>query len=138
MRLSVLFFPILILFVISCAQAEKAQIRIGNILVEVEVVSTPKERQRGLMFRKMLGENSGMFFIFEREERRFFWMKNTEIPLDIAYISKDGIILEIYKMRPFSLQSIGSKFSAKFALEVNQGFFTQNGITAGDRIEILR
>jgi len=77
-----------------------------------------------------------MLFIFERDEILSFWMKNTLIPLSIAYISSDGWILEIHNMEPHNLNPIRSGRSARYALEVPQGWFGRVGITAGCRLEL--
>jgi len=100
--------------------------------IKVEVVRTDEEKAKGLMFREKLGKNEGMLFIFEREEILSFWMKNTRIPLSIAFIAKDGKIVDIQDMEPFDLQSHVSARPARYALEVNQGWFKKNGIEVGN------
>ena len=87
------------------------------------------------MYRKELSPDAGMMFIFPENKELSFWMKDTHIPLSIAYINEDGVILNIEDMEPLSLASVPSGGSCKYALEVNQGWFEENGIQAGDQIE---
>jgi uncharacterized membrane protein (UPF0127 family) len=86
------------------------------------------------MNRKTLAEGRGMLFIFDRDQSLSFWMKNTLIPLSIAFISKDGRILEIRDMRPLDETPVRSSRSARYALEVPQGWFGRAGIKAGDTV----
>ncbi len=105
------------------------------IKLKVETAETDMERQIGLMYRKKLPPDQGMLFIFQKEEKLSFWMKNTCIPLSIAYISENGIINEIYDMKPLDISIVyPSKKKAKFALEVNRGWFKKNEIKAGSKI----
>jgi uncharacterized membrane protein (UPF0127 family) len=107
---------------------------IGGRVLHVEVAKTPAERERGLMYRKSMAENHGMLFIFPSDRHLSFWMKNTVIPLSIAYISQDGTIREIYHMKPRSLEAIRSDHSVRYALEVNEGEFARLGVKPGDRV----
>ena len=110
---------------------------IGNkVGLNVEVAKTPPAREKGLMFRTSLGESEGMLFVFDKEENLNFWMKNTYIPLDIAYINKKGIINEIYYMAPVDISKIYSSVKpAMYALEVNAGWFSKNKIRIGAKID---
>ncbi|MCL2155209.1 MAG: DUF192 domain-containing protein [Leptospirales bacterium] len=104
--------------------------------LNIEIAKTPSERERGLMFRNNLGESDGMLFVFDKEENLNFWMKNTFIPLDIAYINKKGIINEIYYMAPVDISKIYSSIKpAMYALEVNAGWFNKNKIKIGSKID---
>lgn len=85
------------------------------------------------MYREELAYERGMLFVFSNDAVRSFWMKNTTIPLSIAYIRSDWVILEIYDMEPESLQPVQSDNPVRYALEVNQGFFAEHGIEPGDR-----
>jgi uncharacterized membrane protein (UPF0127 family) len=101
----------------------------------VEVVWKPKDLARGLMYRESLPENQGMLFVLPFEQKAVFWMKNTRIPLSIAFMDKRGKILEIYSMKPFDLTPIPSQSSfVKFALEVNEGWFERHKLLAGDQL----
>jgi len=98
----------------------------------VEVVRTPEERAQGLMGRKHLGEDEGMLFIFEKEDYHSFWMKNTLIPLSIAFIDREGKILRIADMEPLTLDSHPPPKPILYALEMNKGWFSTNSLQAGD------
>ena len=104
--------------------------------VEVEIADDTAEQRRGLMERTELAENAGMLFVFDREEPRSFWMRNTLVPLSIAYIASDGRIVDIQDMQPLDETSHPSAEPAQYALEVNQGFFAERGIEVGDVVEI--
>jgi uncharacterized membrane protein (UPF0127 family) len=107
-----------------------------KIVLNAEIAKTPAEREKGLMFRKSLGESDGMLFVFDNEEYLSFWMKNTFIPLDIAYIDKKGIINEIYYMAPIDISNIYSSIKpAMYALEVNAGWFDKHKIKIGSKID---
>lgn len=106
-----------------------------QIKLAVETADTEAKRRYGLMFRKSLDQNRGMLFVFPFEIMLDFWMKNTYIPLSIAYIDKNFIINEIYDMKPLDTSiKYPSKRAAKYALEVNQGWFKKHNITKGCRI----
>ncbi|NWG02113.1 MAG: DUF192 domain-containing protein [Syntrophaceae bacterium] len=98
----------------------------------VEVAKTPGERASGLMGRKHLGENEGMLFIFETEGYHGFWMKNTFIPLSIAFLDKDGRIVWITDMQPLTLDSHVPPQPILYALEMNKSWFTKNSVKVGD------
>ena len=104
--------------------------------VQVEIADDTAEQRRGLMERTELAENAGMLFVFDREEPRSFWMRNTLIPLSIAYIASDGRIVDIQDMQPLDETSHPSAEPAQYALEVNQGFFAGRGIVVGNVVEI--
>ncbi|MYL07594.1 MAG: DUF192 domain-containing protein, partial [Gemmatimonadales bacterium] len=93
------------------------------------------ERQRGLMFRESLEENQGMLFVYPEQRILGFWMRNTLIPLDIAYIDREGRIVDIQQMEPQTTETHDSAAPAMYALEMNQGWFEANGIRIGDLIE---
>jgi uncharacterized protein len=108
----------------------------SEVEVEVEIADDEAEQRRGLMERTELAENAGMLFVFDREAPRSFWMRNTLIPLSIAYIAADGRIVDIQDMQPLDETSHPSAEPAQYALEVNQGFFAERGIEVGDVVEI--
>lgn len=111
-------------------------IRVGDCVIKIEIADTPQLREKGLSGRKTLKAGHGMLFVYELPNRANFWMKDTSIPLSIAFISTEGIILQIEQMTPFDLNLTSSRYPAKFALEVNQGFFQENGITVGDIVDL--
>jgi uncharacterized membrane protein (UPF0127 family) len=104
--------------------------------IKVEVARTEREKEKGLMFREQLGKDQGMLFVYGEEETLSFWMKNTCLPLSIAFIDKKGRIVDIQDMQPFSLQTYVSAYPAKYALEMNQGWFKRNGINVRDFVNL--
>jgi uncharacterized membrane protein (UPF0127 family) len=105
--------------------------------LDIEIANSPAQRAMGLMHRPYLEKNAGMLFIFPDVAQRSFWMKNTHVPLSIAYISERGIIQDIFKMSPYSEESVKSRYPVKYALEANDDWFTTNRIEVGDVIEDL-
>jgi hypothetical protein len=95
--------------------------REGRVSLIAELALTPAQKQQGLMFRTELKDGEGMLFVFGQDQILSFWMKDTLIPLSIAYISSDGRIIEIFDMEPRSLNPVHSSRSARYALEVPQG-----------------
>ena len=136
-----LFF--LCFYLVSC-NSQKLPVRELSIeregqqvaVIRAEVARTPEERSKGLMHRKKLHDGEGMLFIFERDEILSFWMKNTLIPLSIAFITYDGKIIDIKNMYPGDLSSVVSSRSARYALEAPQGWFERAGVRAGDVVDI--
>jgi len=104
--------------------------------ITVELAKTDEERALGLMFRKQLPDGQGMLFIFDRDQQLSFWMKNTVIPLSIAFIASDGHILEIKDMQPNDINSVKSSRSVRYALEVPQGWFGRVNVKPGDVVKI--
>lgn len=108
---------------------------IGSQTITVEVARSPKELQTGLMFRTNLPPDRGMLFVMPYPDRQAFWMKNTLIPLSIAYISPDGCILEIYDLKPLDETPVTSiSTNVLYVLEVPWGWFKEHGITIGTMI----
>ncbi len=103
----------------------------------VELAVTPEERHRGLMYRRELPEDRGMLFIYPQAETRYFYMKNTYIPLSLAYISDDGRIFQIEEMKPLDETTVPSKRPARFVLEMRLGWFRDHAVSIGDRVEGL-
>jgi len=112
-------------------------LKIRNNELRAELANTEDTRRQGLMFRDRLGENTGMIFLYPETEVTAMWMKNTRIPLSVAFIDGGGHILNIEDMVPFSEDAHGSRGPAAYALEVNRGWFSKRGIKAGDRVEGL-
>jgi uncharacterized membrane protein (UPF0127 family) len=105
--------------------------------VKVEVVTKPADQAQGLMYRRSLGKDSGMLFIFRQEAPQSFWMKNTLIPLDMIFISRDLVIVNITTMQPCITDpcpDYTSRQPAQYVLEVNAGYCRSHGIAIGDRI----
>ena len=104
--------------------------------LSIEVADTPVERSIGLMNRESLAENAGMLFDFQTDVQAGFWMKNTLIPLSIAFIDKDGVIVHIEDMEPQTDNLHFSPSLYRYAIEVNQGWYADNGIAVGDTVEV--
>jgi uncharacterized protein len=109
-----------------------------EVRVRVEIADNASEIARGLMYRTVLAKDRGMLFIFEGEQTLSFTMKNTLIPLSIAFIDSEGRIVDIQDMKPLDDDppSYVSAKPAQYALEVNQGFFEEQGVEVGDRAEL--
>lgn len=107
-----------------------------TVTVNAEIADKEDTRMRGFMEREVIPEGTGMLFVFEKDQRLSFWMKNTPHPLSIAYIDSRGTIRNIYDMTPFSLASVVSTVSCRYALEVPQGWFDKAGIQPGDTIDL--
>ena len=105
-----------------------------SIVLNLTVANTDSLRRKGLMHVRKLDKNNGMIFIWPKSAQHCMWMKNTPLPLSIAYLSKDGSIQEIYDMVPLSEKSVCSLKKVRMAVEVNQGWFKTNQITVGDKI----
>ena len=107
----------------------------GMHLIQAEVAQTPEERTIGLMFRKTMGANDGMLFAFDEAAPQCFWMKNTLLPLSAAFVSDDGVVVNIEEMKPQTLDSHCSAKPVRFVLEMNQGWFAKRGIKSGTKLE---
>ncbi len=111
-----------------------------RVALEVEVAKTPEARAQGLMFRTRVPDNTGMLFVFEEEHTWGFWMKNTLVPLSVAFMDRYWTIVDIQDMAvapnpkdgPFTIYT--AKAPARYALEVRQGFFRKYNVTAGTRV----
>jgi uncharacterized membrane protein (UPF0127 family) len=111
------------------------ELKIGNTSLFAEVADTPETSANGLMFRDSLPENRGMLFVFEKPKTVSFWMRNTKIPLSIAYLDSTGKILEIGSLKPLDETPVASRSSdILFALEVNNGWFAHHGISTGAKV----
>jgi uncharacterized membrane protein (UPF0127 family) len=128
-------------FVISELSAQPLPVSVltaGMYRIQAEVASTDATRTRGLMFRKELAPNSGMLFVFEQPSMQCFWMRNTLLPLSIAFILDDGTITNIADMAPMTENSHCSTAPVRYTLEMEQGWFEKHGITAGKKITGIR
>jgi uncharacterized membrane protein (UPF0127 family) len=102
----------------------------------VELARTSAERSRGLMFREELAEDAGMLFLFREDTQTGFWMRNTLVPLSIAFIAADGTILEVQDMEPETTDLHRPDQTYRYALEVNQGWFAERGLGPGDSVQL--
>ena len=129
-------FKYIFLLFLSFSVISEEKISIESLFSKIEVVSNSQERKLGLMYRENLPYDNAMFFIWEYKKRQCMWMRNTYIPLNVAYLDSSGKILEIYDMVPLSDESICSKKRVRYALEVNLNWFEDNNILVGDVLDI--
>src|SRR5207302_5111028 len=122
---------------VAFAQLPVLELSAGIHLIRAEVANTFETRARGLMFREHLGSNEGMFFVFPQSEPYCMWMKNTLIPLSVAFLDEKGKIVSISEMQPQTETSHCAAGPAKFALELPTGWFAKKGIKAGATIQGL-
>ncbi|HZW12079.1 MAG TPA: DUF192 domain-containing protein [Noviherbaspirillum sp.] len=142
-------FPASILFasalVLAAAPAASQQVtrfpvislNAGIHVIKAEVAAREAERQQGLMFREKMGPNEGMLFLFPAPASVCMWMKNTYIPLSVAFIDESGKIVNIEDMEPQTTDSHCAKKQVRYALEMNRGWFKQKNIKPGSAIEGL-
>jgi uncharacterized membrane protein (UPF0127 family) len=118
----------------AASPAPRTKLQAGAHVFEVEVARTPQQHMRGLMQRTHLDDNAGMLFIFPKKDMHCFWMKNTFIPLSIAFLADDGTIVNIEDMQPQTLDTHCPNTAIRYALEVPQGAFRSKGILPGSRV----
>jgi uncharacterized membrane protein (UPF0127 family) len=116
-------------------QLPSIRLAAGMHVIQAEFAKSPDERSTGLMFRRSMGTNDGMLFVFEQAGQQCFWMKNTLLPLSAAFIADDGTVLNIEDMKPQTLDSHCSTKPVRFVLEMNQGWFAKRGIKPGSRLQ---
>jgi uncharacterized membrane protein (UPF0127 family) len=140
------YFIVLTFFLQSSSQDiqfKKTKIKISEKTITVELAQSDAEQMRGLMFRRSLKDEEGMLFVYPDENIRGFWMKNTFIPLSIGFFDSKGRLIDIQDMEPVKStievqpRSYTSKGNAKYALEVNKGWFDKYKIKLGDTLTIL-
>lgn len=118
----------------SAAPDAPLPLRVGSHVFHVEVAATPPQRALGLMRRSHLASDAGMLFVFEQKGRHCFWMKNTLIPLSIAFLADDGTVIELKAMQPRTQEPHCPTAPVRYALEVLQGEFENRGIKPGTRV----
>jgi uncharacterized membrane protein (UPF0127 family) len=126
-------------FAVTAAHAQMPEIplTIAGHKLSAEVAASNPERMQGLMHRRMMPENRGMLFVFTEEAQHAMWMKNTYIPLSVAFIDSKGVITNIEDMKPHTEDSHPAVKPVRYALEMNLGWFAKRGIKAGAKIEGL-
>lgn len=129
--------PCALAFAEQSAKFPTIPLNIGLYVIKAEVASTPAEREQGLMFREQMAPNEGMVFLFEGPASVCMWMKNTLIPLSVAFIDDDGKIVNIEDMQPQTTDSHCAKKQIRYALEMNRGWFKQKNIKAGSKVDGL-
>jgi len=110
------------------------KLTINDKSITVELADNEQTRAKGLKYRTFLAPDHGMLFSYPDERTLHFWMKDTSIPLSIAFIKSDGVILEILDMEPFSLESISSTSPAQYALETTRGWFKENQVKTSNKV----
>ena len=113
---------------------ETITLNAGMHNIRAEVALTPEQRATGLMYRREMAAHEGMLFVFEQPAPQCFWMKNTLLPLSIAFLADDGTVVNIADMKPQTLDSHCSAKPVRYALEMNQGWFAKRGIQAGAKL----
>ncbi|MCC7286074.1 MAG: DUF192 domain-containing protein [Burkholderiaceae bacterium] len=111
-----------------------ATLHVGMHNIRAQLATTPLQRQIGLMYRRSMPNQEGMLFVFEVASPQCFWMRNTLIPLSIAFLGDDGTVVNLADMQPQSDESHCSAKPVRFALEMNQGWFARRGVRPGMRI----
>jgi uncharacterized membrane protein (UPF0127 family) len=110
------------------------KLTVGMHNIRAQLAITPQQRQIGLMHRREMPTHEGMLFVFDEPSQQCFWMRNTFIPLSIAFLAEDGTVVNIADMRPQSDESHCSARPVRYALEMNQGWFARRGVKPGTRI----
>ena len=116
------------------AKMERVPVTVGSDVFTVEVARTTEQRARGFMHRRSLGEREGMLFVFDADQHLTFWMKDTLVPLSIAFLSSEGRIVQIEDMEPLSQKAVRSRQSARYALELPRGAFHEVGAVEGGSV----
>jgi uncharacterized membrane protein (UPF0127 family) len=111
-------------------------IRVAGAPLAVEVARTPEEQAKGMMFRKGLGPDEAMLFIADRDTNLAFWMKNTYVDLDLAYIRSDGTVVQVERMKALAVDLVYSREPARFTLEAPAGWFAAHHVGEGAKIEV--
>jgi uncharacterized membrane protein (UPF0127 family) len=135
---------VLLLAIAACAASSQAQdqpqnlaattLKVGMHSIRAQLAITPIQRQIGLMHRREMPTQEGMLFVFDEPSQQCFWMRNTLIPLSIAFLADDGTVVNVADMKPQSDDSHCSAKPVRFALEMNQGWFAKRGVKPGTRI----
>jgi len=116
---------------------DRFPIKVGERTVQMQLAALAPETQRGLMFRKTMGPDEGMLFVFPEPQQMGFYMRNTTLPLDIGYFDAAGELKEIYPMFPLDERTVASHSHAiQFCLEMNQGWYKQNGVRPGVKLDL--
>lgn len=125
------------LFACDGARAEEIRITVDGAAIFVEIADEPIERSLGLMYRDSLPADHGMVFVYPDAQERSFWMKDTRVPLTIAYVDAAGVIVHLADMTPLDTTGVPSGKPAMYALEMNKGWFAKHDVAVGDRISGL-
>jgi uncharacterized protein len=118
-------------------QLPRTELSAGMYLIRAEVADNFVTRMQGLMHRPSMGANEGMLFVFDEADIQCMWMKNTLIPLSVAYLADDGSIVNVEDMKPQTEDSHCAKKPVRFALEMNKGWFASKGLKPGAKLRGL-
>ena len=121
----------------SPTEMKVTTLNVGINVIRAEVAANDPDREKGLMFRTVLGGNQGMVFLFDRADMECMWMKNTLIPLSVAFMDNSGKIINVEDMQPQTENNHCTKSPARYALEMNLGWFTAHGVKPGATIDHL-
>ena len=113
----------------------RVKLNAGMHVIDAQVAASTDQRMTGLMHRKEMPQHEGMLFVFEVPSQQCFWMKNTLLPLSVAFVGDDGTIVNIDEMQPQTLDSHCSTKPVRYVLEMNKGWFAKRGIKAGAKLE---
>ena len=113
------------------------RLNVGKHSVVAEVASTRAQQETGLMYRRSLAQDHGMLFVFRQDQDVCMWMKNTYVPLSVAFIARDGEIRRISDMRPLTLDAHCAGYAVRYALEMPRGWFAAHAVTAGTEVRDL-
>jgi len=134
-------FPLIAALAATVAMAQDPQLGLPRVAlgagmhrIDAQVAATQDQRMTGLMFREEMPQQEGMLFVFEYPSQQCFWMKNTVLPLSVAFVADDGTIVNIDEMAPQTLDSHCSTKPVRYVLEMNRGWFAKKGIKAGTKL----
>ncbi len=124
--------------VLSCSNGleERIDVVLSGETFRVEVARTTEQKRQGLMLRESIGPREGMIFVYDTDQHLAFWMKDTIIPLTLVFLSKDGEILQVEYLKPFSLKTVISARAARYGLELPEGILEELGVGVGDRVNL--
>ena len=134
-------FALLLALAATAACAQEPQMNLPRVRlsagmhqIDAQVAATQEQRMTGLMHRREMPQHEGMLFVFEHPAQQCFWMKNTLLPLSVAFVEDDGTIANIDEMQPQTLDSHCSAKPVRYVLEMNKGWFSKKGIKAGQKL----
>jgi uncharacterized protein len=141
-EVTILLAAFFVLAIAACSDGSRVRILSANgvskAVVRVEIADTAEGRELGLMYRQQLADDAGMLFVFKQSQHLTFWMKNTEIPLDMIFVSSDGTVVGIIPdAEPFSERNLSVDGDSEYVLEVNGGFARRHRIKPGDQLRFV-
>lgn len=126
-----------ILSLVGCLESRRVTVQVNNINARVEVAATPRQRQRGLMYRELLGRDEGMLMIFPEPQEVSLWMLNTRLPLDVGFFDRHGVLRSVMSMQPDGGEQLyHSPPGTLYALEMNRGWFDHYALLPGSQLKL--